>query len=153
MAEVLFYHLTSTALDQSLPDLLTRTLARGWRAVVRAGSQGRLDALDTRLWTHPPGGFLPHGTADGPDPAEQPIYLTTGPENPAGAEVLFLVDGARLDPQEVPAWARVCVLFEAVDGEAVDTARADWRAAREAGLTGTYWAQVDGRWVEKAKLG
>ena len=34
--EVWFYHLERTALEQALPDLLEKTLAKGWRAVVRA---------------------------------------------------------------------------------------------------------------------
>ena len=33
--EVLFYHLEHRSLDSVLPELLERTLARGWRAVAR----------------------------------------------------------------------------------------------------------------------
>ena len=33
--EVWFYHLERTGLDQALPELLEKTLQRGWRAVVR----------------------------------------------------------------------------------------------------------------------
>ena len=44
--EVWFYHLERSGLDQVLPDLLERTLARGWRALVRSDLPERLDHLD-----------------------------------------------------------------------------------------------------------
>ncbi|MDP1909940.1 MAG: DNA polymerase III subunit chi, partial [Hyphomicrobium sp.] len=44
-AEVLFYHLERTSLESVLPSLVARTLERGWRAVVQAGSQERLEAI------------------------------------------------------------------------------------------------------------
>jgi hypothetical protein len=44
--EVWFYHLERTSLDQALPELLEKTLARGWRALVRGGSPERLEHLD-----------------------------------------------------------------------------------------------------------
>src|SRR3546814_3960039 len=53
MTEVRFYHMTRTPLDQALPKMLERTLERGQRAVVRAGSEARVEALSARLWTYP----------------------------------------------------------------------------------------------------
>ena len=50
--EVWFYHLEQTSLDQALPDLLERTLAKGWRALVRTGDPARLGHLDGWLWTY-----------------------------------------------------------------------------------------------------
>ena len=50
-------------LERALPLLLEKTLERGWRAVVQAGSQERLDVLDQHLWTWREDSFLPHGTA------------------------------------------------------------------------------------------
>ncbi|HXQ47651.1 MAG TPA: DNA polymerase III subunit chi, partial [Caulobacteraceae bacterium] len=41
--EVWFYHLERTALDQALPELLEKTLARGWRAIVRATADERIE--------------------------------------------------------------------------------------------------------------
>ena len=46
MTEVLFYHLQRAPLERVLPELLERSLARGWRAVVRAGYPARVEALD-----------------------------------------------------------------------------------------------------------
>jgi DNA polymerase III subunit chi len=49
--EVLFYHLERQSLDAVLPQLVERALARGWRAVIQAGSEERVAALDSLLWT------------------------------------------------------------------------------------------------------
>ena len=44
MTEVLFYHLERQPLERVLPNLLERTLERGWRAVVQCGDPERLEA-------------------------------------------------------------------------------------------------------------
>ena len=53
MTDVLFYHLETRPLETVLPDLLNRSLAKGWRAVVQIGSDDRLEALDAHLEEHP----------------------------------------------------------------------------------------------------
>jgi DNA polymerase III subunit chi len=151
VAEVLFYHLTASPVEQALPELLERALARGWRAIVRCGSAPALEMLDARLWTWRDDAFLPHGTAAMGHAARQPIWLTCGDENPNGAQLLMLVAGARAVPAEAAAFERVCLLFEAADAEALAAARDDWRAVTAAGLPARYWAQEAGRWVEKAR--
>ena len=45
MTEVLFYHLTQSRLEEALPDLLEKSLGRGWRVVVQFSSEERRDAL------------------------------------------------------------------------------------------------------------
>ncbi|MEO0387878.1 MAG: DNA polymerase III subunit chi [Pseudomonadota bacterium] len=148
MGDVLFYHLTQSSLEEALPQMLERAQDRGWRVIVRAASTADLTALDTHLWTYDAASFLPHGMEDG---AAQPIYLTTGTEVPNAATVLMLVSGAALDPAEAARFDRVCLLFNGYEAEAVAAARTAWRAVRDAGLSGTYWAQEEGRWLEKAK--
>ena len=86
MTEVLFYHLEHQPLERVLPSLVEKTLERGWRAVVQAGSEERVEALDMLLWTYREESFLPHGTRRDGNPAAQPVYLTTGEDNPNGAE-------------------------------------------------------------------
>ncbi len=150
MAEVLFYHLTATPLERSLPDILSRALQRDWRVVVRAGSDAQLAAVDDMLWCYDDASFLPHGTAALGHADQQPIYLTTDAENPAQATVLMLVEGARIDPVEVSSFERTCLMFNGNAPDALEAARADWITVRDAGLPGKYWAQVEGKWVEKA---
>lgn len=149
MSEVLFYHLERQPLERVLPNLLERTLERGWRAVVQVGSAERLEALDTTLWTYREDSFLPHGRAGDPHPAEQPIYLTTGDETPNAAGVRFLVDGA--DMTSFDGYVRVVVLFDGNDEEALARARMQWKTVKAAGLAATYWQQTEnGRWEKKA---
>lgn len=147
--EVLFYHLEQQPLERILPTLVERTLERGWRAVVQAGSRERLEAIDTLLWTYRDDSFLPHGTArDGP-PDAQPVFLTTEDENPNGAAVRFLVDGATI--ASFKGYLRLVLLFDGHDQSAVALARQQWKAARAEGCAVAYWQQnAQGRWEKKA---
>ena len=87
MPDVLFYHLEFQPLERVLPVLLEKTIERGWRAVIEVGSAERAAALDTALWTYRDDSFLPHGLAGETTDAEQPVLITTGPENNNSAAV------------------------------------------------------------------
>lgn len=149
MPEILFYQLERRPLENVLPELLAKSLERGWRVVVEAGSDERLEALNGLLWTYDDQSFLPHGTsADGHSEA-QPIFLTTGPDNPNGATVRFLVDGATT--RAFSDYQRVVFLFDAADPDAMASAREAWKAARAEGADATYWRQEEsGRWTKQA---
>ena len=149
MGEVRFYHLTELPLERALPPMLERTLLRGQRAVVRGGNAGRLSLLDRHLWTYDDASFLPHGLDGDPDPARQPIWLTTGQAVPNGARALFLVDGGRAATEEMAAMEITAILFDGHDPAVVEAARDQWRAVTAAGLPAIYWAQDDGRWVKR----
>ena len=149
MTEVLFYHLEHQPLERVLPSLVERTLARGWRAVIEAGSEERVEALDTLLWTYAEESFLPHGTKRDGNPASQPVYLTTDSANPNSAAVRFLVDGAELPA--LAGYERIVYLFDGRDAAAVARAREQWKAAKGAGCEATYWQQSpEGRWEKRA---
>jgi DNA polymerase-3 subunit chi len=146
MTEMLFYHLKGQTLEQVLPALLQKSLERGWRVVVQASSDERVDALDAHLWTWRDDAFLPHGTSRDPEAAEQPIVLTADVDNPNRATVRFLVDGANL-AADAALYERVVLLFDGEDPEAVEMARARWSEAKAAGVDVTYWrADENGRW-------
>lgn len=149
LAEVLFYHLDRQPLERVLPGLLGRTLERGWSAVVQAGNQERLDALDQSLWTYNDDSFLPHGQRKAGYSDQQPIYLTTGDETPNNAGVRFLVDGATTET--FSGFIRIVYLFDGADSDALAVARTQWSAAKKAGCAVTYWQQTEeGRWERKA---
>ena len=150
MAEVLFYHLTGGSIEASLPELLERSLARGWRVVLRCGSAAGMAGIDAMLWSYRDEAFLPHGTAAAGQAEMQPVYLTLGDENPNGANVLMLADGGRATVAEMRGFERTCLIFDGRDERAVAAARADWREVKAAGLEAKYWAQEQGRWVQKA---
>lgn len=147
MPEVLFYHLENQPLERVIPVLLEKTLERGWRAVVEVGSSERAAALDSTLWTYRDDSFLPHGLAGGESDADQPVLITTGPENGNGAQVRFFTD--RAVPQSAEGYTRIVYLFSGHDPDAVTEARAAWRALRE-GNDVTYWQQDEtGRWAKR----
>ena len=147
--EVLVFHLEQQTLEKVLPSLVEKTLERGWRAVVQAGSQERLAAIDLALWTYKDDSFLAHGSAKDGHAAEQPVYLTTTGETPNGAGVRFLVDGA--EAEAFSGFVRLVYLFDGNDTDAVTRARAQWTAAKGAGCPVTYWQQsAAGKWERKA---
>jgi DNA polymerase-3 subunit chi len=150
MTEILFYHLQNQTLERVLPALLEKSLERGWRAVVQAASEERIEALDAHLWTFRDDSFLPHGTARETTAAEQPVLLTLAADNPNAATVRFLIDGAPI-PQDAAAYERIVLLFDGEDPDAVAAARLRWKEAREQGFDVTYWQpDENGRWVKKA---
>lgn len=147
--EVLFYHLERQPLETVLPQLLLKTLERGWRAVVQTGSQERLETLDQHLWTFDDQAFLPHGRSQDGHSQRQPIFLTTTTDNPNGATVRFLVDGA--EPPDPAGYARLVVMFDGRDQAAVAEARRQWKDLKTKGCAVTYWQQGErGGWERKA---
>jgi DNA polymerase-3 subunit chi len=153
MTDIWFYHLQRRSLDDVLPGLLERALQRGWRAVVQGASEERIAALDEHLWTYSDDSFLPHGSAREGDAETQPIFLTTGMENPNGAAVRFLIEGAEIAPilARNEAYERLMLLFDGNDAEALSAARAQWSELKAGGHTLAYYQQTeDGRWEKRA---
>jgi DNA polymerase-3 subunit chi len=140
MSEVFFYHLERSRPEEVLPALLEKTLARGWRALVKLGSREALEAMDEALWTYRDESFLPHG----PGGEEQPVLLSLDDEAPNGAEAAFLAPGASMAPDVIKRFARTVLLF---DASGVDEARGRWKTLRAEGFAVTYWQQnYEGRW-------
>jgi DNA polymerase-3 subunit chi len=152
LSEVLFYHLERRGLDEVLPGLIEKTLERGWRALIRAESAERADAIDTRLWTYSDG-FLPHAQLGDGEAVRQPVLITVEEGNPNAANVLFLVGGT--SPPEwsgaaAKAFNRIVVLFDGRDPAALERARAAWKDAKAANLDVTYWKESSfGKWEKQ----
>ncbi len=154
MSEVLFFHLESANLEDTLPVMLERTRERDQkRAVVRVGTAERMETLDAHLWTYSEQTFLAHGTAAEGHKSRQPIYLTTENDNPNKAQVLFLVDGAVPDDWAAPSlrdYSRIVLMFDGRDESALNAARAQWRTCKQAGHDATYWKQSPaGKWEKQ----
>jgi DNA polymerase-3 subunit chi len=150
MTELLFYQLQRQPLERVLPTLLEKSLERSWRVVVQASSEERVEALDAQLWTYRDESFLPHGTWRETNANEQPILITLNDDNPNGADLRFLIDGAPV-PADVEAYQRVVLMFDGEDPDAVEAARARWSEAKAKGLEATYWqSDEQGRWQRKA---
>jgi len=147
MTEILFYHLEQRPLEQVLPLLLEKSLARGWRVVVEVGTRERAVVLDEVLWTFRDESFLPHGLAGSKQDDLQPVILSTGSDNPNNADVRFFVDRAL--PRSDGGYQRLVYMFSGHDPDAVSEARIAWKALSSEHET-TYWQQEpDGRWAKK----
>jgi len=152
MTETLFYHLERRSLDDVLPNLVTRTLERGQRVLIKADSADRASAIDNLLWTYDDQSFLPHAQVGGGDAKRQPVLITTEDENANAANVLFLVGGA-----EPPAWngaeanalTRIVLMFDGRDADSLGRARAAWKDAKAAGHDATYWKEMPSGKFEK----
>lgn len=149
MADILFYHLTESKLEDGLPPLLEKSLERGWRVTVQTADEERRDAIDARLWVYRDESFLPHGTDQDEAAPEQPILITTSQDNLNQATVRFLVDGAA--PPESLDYERVVFMFDGHDENQLSSARAEWKRLKGEGHALTYWQQSpEGRWERKA---
>jgi DNA polymerase-3 subunit chi len=150
MTQIGFYHLMRLPLEQALPKLLDKALSAGFRAVVLAGSAERVEYLNDRLWTFEPDSWLPHGSARDGEAAMQPIWLTDTDENPNGANILVMCDGAA--SEKVGEFQRCLDLFDGNDPEAVGKARERWKRWKAEGHELVYYQQTDrGGWEEKAR--
>lgn len=147
MTEISFYHLLYTPLEVALPKLMEKVLGSGARAVIRTDSDDRVEALSNVLWTYEPQTFLPHGTAKDGNADKQPIWITPNNENPNGAGILVLTDGASAG--DVSTWQRCIEIFNGRDETAVTEARRRWSAYKSARHELTYWQQIDGGGWEK----
>ena len=152
MTETLFYHLERRSLEEVLPGLVEKSLARGWRAVIRTDSAERSDALDTLLWTYDEQSFLAHAQSGDGEPKRQPVLITVEDENPNGAQILFCVGGAQpadWHDARLADLARIVLLFDGHDGAALTAARAAWKDAKGAGHDVTYWKETPSGKFEK----
>ena len=150
MTETLFYHLERRSLEDVLPGLVEKSLQRGWRAAIKTDSAERSDALDTLLWTYDDQSFLPHAQVGDGDAQLQPVLITVEEGNPNSAEIFFYVGGAQpADWDSLANLARVVLLFDGRDAQALAQARAAWKDAKAAGHDVTYWKETPGGKFEK----
>jgi DNA polymerase-3 subunit chi len=150
VSEVRFHHLERRRVDEALPGILERALEEGRRVVVRASSEEVAAALNERLWAYDDASFLPHGASGDGDPASQPIFLTSEPNNPNAATMLIRLSGGEaVDGDE--AFDLALLLFDGRDESSLASARGEWRRFKDAGQTISYWRESDEGGWERAR--
>ena len=148
MAEYWFYHLEASTLEGVLPGLLEKTRDRGWTSLVKVPPD-RLAELDDYLWTFKDDGFLPHGRDDEPLSDNQPILLSSSATSSGSADCVFLIEDTQIEVG--PEAQRCIVMINGRNDDAVNSARAYWKALKNAGEDMFYWQQNDrGGWEKKA---
>lgn len=152
MVTVQFYHLTATPLERALPKLLEKAVSGGYRLLLVADSDERVEYLNQLLWTYDPGSFLPHGSLKDGHPAQQPILLVSSPPGedaaPNNANILVVTNG--LTPSRPDQYERILDIFHGQDAAAVEQARLRWTSYKNAGISVNYMRQNDsGGWDKK----
>ena len=144
--QVDFYQLGQTPIEGVIASLAEKLLAQDARLLVVAEDETLLARLDRMLWDQGATGFLPHGLAGGADDARQPILLSTSPDAPNLARNMLIADGEWREA--ALNYDRAFYLF---DETALEGARLAWKllSGRD-GVERNFWAQEDGRWVQKA---
>ena len=143
--QVDFYQLAATPAEAVIASLAEKLLALGGRLLIVAADEAYLARLDRMLWDAGPTSFLPHGLVGGADDARQPILLSTSPDAPNLARNMLIADGEWRDA--ALNYDRSFYLFDDVT---LEGARLAWKllSGRE-GVERRYWAQEDGKWVNK----
>ena len=149
MADIRFYHMERSALEQVLPQLLGKALQGGHKVIVRCPNKALIDRLSELLWTYDAASFLPHGSSKDSHAQLQPIWLTDTDDNPNEAGVLILTHGA--ESGDISEYSMVCEMLDGRDQEAVGAARSRWKDYKDGGHEVTYWQQgTQGGWEKKA---
>ncbi len=144
--QVTFYELIATSLEKTLPKILEKVYEGGLKAIVRIESAERLKSIDSSMWTYTTLGFLPHGSSADPAQfhAHQPIWLTTGDDNPISATVLVITT------QEYAAdndYERILDIYDGNDPSSVESALVRMDAYQKAGNEIVLWKQtLKGAW-------
>lgn len=143
-----FYHLTTTPLERALPKLLERAVAGGYRILLVAESDARVEQLNQLLWTYDPDSFLPHGSDKEANQQEQPILISTSVDPVNSANLLMVTDGRSV---KVGEFERILDVFDGNDPQATAQARDRWTEYKDIGHELTYFSQNEhGGWQKKA---
>jgi DNA polymerase-3 subunit chi len=147
--EVRFYHLQKQTLDQALPLILEKAVKTEKNIVVRLSDTKEVTRMNAHLWSYKPDSFMPHGCKKEGNAERQPIWLTDQDENPNGAKILILTDGAQSENME--DFDLCCEMLDGRSNEQVSEARHRWKTYKEKGYIITYWMQSDsGGWAQKS---
>ncbi|UNE53484.1 DNA polymerase III subunit chi [Bartonella machadoae] len=145
--DILFYHLTQSTLGDILPTLVERAQSRFGKVTIQCVSKEQRDAIDMRLWVYASEAFIGHGTECDQYASFQPVFLTTGQENPNDSKIRFLIEGAVCS--NIDVYQRLVVIFEGQSDEQLDIARTQWKKYKMENHKLTYWQQTEDRCWEK----
>ena len=141
-----FYQLGAASLEQVIASLSEKLVEQGERLIIVAADEASLARLDRLLWDQGAASFIPQAVAGGSEDARQPIQLSTTADAANRARNLLIADGTWRE--SALAFHRAFYLF---DSTTLEEARSAWRslAARDE-VERHYWANDNGRWVEKS---
>lgn len=149
MAEINFYHLQASGIEQNLPKLMAKVYDSGANALVRCADQTLCLEVDKMLWSYPADSFLPHVTDEVENAADNAIVIASGDKNPNNAKILMMLDGA--SDNDLDQYDRILFMFDGRHDDTLQAARKRWKTYIDAGHNCTYWQQTEsGGWQKKA---
>ena len=144
MAEISFYHLTTTPLERALPQLVEKAYEAGLRTLVLA-DKVRIKQIDDTMWTSYQQKFLPHGTTN---PEIQPIFISDKISND-NRQVLAITNGEAITDDLT--FKKVLDIFDGNIEADLEKARARWKSYKDKAYDIKYWAQDEkGKWVQNS---
>ncbi len=141
MIRVDFYHLQRSPLEQVLPKLCEKAYSTGKRIKIQLGTEERVSFVNSLLWTYSEESFLPHGSKKDGFSEEQPIFISADENNPNGAVLLVLADGAMPSLEVLQQYERVLNIFDGTNETSLNAARNYWKQIRELNGDLHYWQQ------------
>lgn len=148
MADIRFYHMEQSTLDQALPSIALKAWQSGKHVMIRVSDKKEAARLNDLLWTFHPNVFLPHGADGDKHPEKQPVFLTANDNNVNRAEILILTHGCVME--DISSFAMVCEMLDGRVESQIKDARGRWKTYKDAGHDLTYWQQDEhGKWHKK----
>jgi DNA polymerase III subunit chi len=141
---ITFYQILSETKEKSLCQLLAKVYNSGSKALVKFKDSDYLEQINRTLWSFSQKEFIPHGSHADPLSERQPIYLTTGDENPNNANLIVQVGQGEV---EIKNFERALLVFDGSNNEELAFARQKYKFYKDQNYTLEYWQQsASGAW-------
>ena len=143
-----FYSLRPAGFSNTFARLIEKIYTSGKRAVVSCNSEEKMADLNRVLWTFSVNSFIPHGDQHFGFSKDQPVYFTTGIENPNSAQILVLVDSFIANPWSGFDFEKIIFAFSD-DAEASNRAEKVLLDLKKINASVNYWQQTSKSWESR----
>lgn len=137
--KIQFYHLTATALEAAVPQLVAKALQAGLRGVLWCDDTDAARLSDALWHAKPEESFLAHGLAGQAYAAWQPL-LISGVETQENAPDMLMITHGKM-PEDITRYRRILDIFNGADEHAVAAARSRWQEYKTQGHALQYFKQ------------
>ncbi|MCP4354978.1 MAG: DNA polymerase III subunit chi [Proteobacteria bacterium] len=150
MTKIDFYVSSSGSSDglySLLPSLLEKIIQKKHKVLISCNTEQIVKRVDDLLWNYNGSKFLPHGTNTEDNTQDQPILITSEPENLNNADVLISFSGKQVSG--FSSFLRVFDIFEN-SPEQLESGRGRWKDYKDKGYELSYFTSKDGHWAKQA---
>ncbi len=148
ICDISFYKLTTLPIEKASPKLIEKIYYSKQNLLVIAESPKLMKSIDDVLWVYSTKHFIPHATMEDAHPNEQPVYITTLPENPNNAKIVMGL--GIVDLNDFIA-EKYIYMFDGNKQDCLEFARDKWKRYKSSNHNLNFWQQtINGSW-EKAQ--